>query len=163
MSPCPGNTQRRILIVDDIADNREILDRRLRRAGFATGQCADGISALNAIDTQHPDIVILDWMMPGLSGLDTLKAIRDRHDENEMPVIMCTALDEEQYVVNAIMAGANDYVTKPVNFPILMARLKAQLARKDMIELLRQQNVDLESMLAKRTKYLFDQMKQPRS
>ena len=156
------HSQRRVLVVDDIADNRDMLERRLRRAGFATEQCADGVSALAAIDAWHPDVVVLDWMMPGLSGLDTLKAIRDRRDENEMPVIMCTALDEEQYVVNAIMAGANDYVTKPINFPILMARLKAQLARKDVIELLRQQNTDLESTLAKRTKYLFDQMRQPR-
>lgn len=155
-------SQRRILIVDDIADNRDMLERRLRRAGFATEQCVDGVSALRMIDTWHPDVVVLDWMMPGLSGLDTLKAVRDRHDQNELPVIMCTALDEEQHVVNAIIAGANDYVTKPINLPILMARLKAQLARKDVIELLRQQNSDLESTLAKRTKYLFDQLRQPR-
>lgn len=157
-----AHSLRRILVVDDIADNRDMLERRLRRAGFATEQRPDGVSALAAIDEWHPDVVVMDWMMPGPSGLETLKAIRDRYDENEMPVIMCTALDEEQYVVDAIMAGANDYVTKPVNFPILMARLKAQLARKDMVELLRQQNSELESMLAKRTRYLFDQMRQPR-
>jgi DNA-binding response OmpR family regulator len=156
------HSQRRILIVDDIADNRDMLERRLRRAGFATEQCADGVCALRAIDAWRPDVVVLDWMMPGLSGLDTLKAVRDRHDENELPIIMCTALDEEQHVVSAIIAGANDYVTKPINFPILMARLKAQLARKDVIELLRQQNSDLESTLAKRTKHLFDQLRQPR-
>ncbi|HVV26950.1 MAG TPA: response regulator [Rhizomicrobium sp.] len=157
-----ARSQRGILIVDDILDNRDMLERRLRRAGFATEQCADGVSALNVTDAWRPDVVILDWMMPGLSGLDTLRALRDRYDENDLPVIMCTALDEEQHVVDAIMAGANDYVTKPINFPILIARLKAQLARKDVVELLRQQNTDLESTLAKRTKYLFDQIRQPR-
>jgi DNA-binding response OmpR family regulator len=162
MSSLSAHSLRRILVVDDIADNRDMLERRLRRAGFATEQQSDGVSALAAIDAWHPDVVVMDWMMPGPSGFDTLKAIRDRYDENELPVIMCTALDEEQYVVNAIMAGANDYVTKPINFPILMARLQAQLARKDMVELLRQQNSELESVLAKRTKYLFDQMRQPR-
>jgi DNA-binding response OmpR family regulator len=150
------NSLRRVLIVDDIEDNRVVLERQLRRAGFATEQCVDGVSALNMIDRWRPDVVLLDWMMPGLSGLETLKAIRDRQDENELPVIMCTALDEESSVVSAIKSGANDYVTKPINLPILLARMKAQLARKQAIELLRRQKVDLESLLAKRTKDLLE-------
>jgi DNA-binding response OmpR family regulator len=148
----PHNSLRRVLIVDDIEDNRAVLNRQLRRAGFATEQCPDGVSALNAIDQWRPDIVLLDWMMPGLSGLETLKAIRDRQDENELPVIMCTARDEESSVINAIKFGANDYVAKPVNFPILMARIKAQLARKEAVELLRRQNGELECLLTKRAK-----------
>ena len=158
-----SNVLRRVLIVDDIEDNRNVLHRHLRRTGFATEECPDGQTAINAIKEWRPDIVLLDWMMPGLSGLETLQAIRTCHDENELPIIMCTALDEEQWVVSAIKAGANDYVTKPVNMPILMARMKAQLARKEAVDLLRKENVDLERTLTKRTKDLFERRDQTRT
>lgn len=150
------NTQRRILIVDDVEDNRNVLERHLRRAGFATDLAADGMSAINLISTSPPDVVLLDWMMPGLSGLETLQAIRERYDENQVPVIMCTALGEETTIVDAIKAGANDFVMKPINMPILMARMKSQLARKDAVDLLKKENSALESSLYERTRDLLN-------
>lgn len=150
------NTQRRILIVDDVEDNRNVLERHLRRAGFATDLAADGMIAINMISASPPDVVLLDWMMPGLSGLETLQAIRERFDENQVPVIMCTALGEETTIVDAIKAGANDFVMKPINMPILMARIKSQLARKDAVDMLKRENSALESSLYERTRDLLN-------
>jgi DNA-binding response OmpR family regulator len=162
MTDLPANAQRRILIVDDIEDNRSILDRHLRRAGFATQLAEDGMEAIRMITSDGPpDLVLLDWMMPGLSGLETLQTLRERYDENVLPVIMCTALGDESSVVVAIKAGANDYVEKPINFPILMARLKSQLLRKEAVETLRRENDSLEDTLVQRTRDLMNSRQSP--
>ena len=145
----------RILIVDDVEDNRMVLRRQLERAGFVTTVVEDGIAALAEVSANKPDLVVLDWMMPHLSGLDTLKGIREHYDENELPVIMCTARDEESSIGVAMDAGANDYVQKPVRMPVLLARISAQLIRKAAIEALGAVNNDLETTLAQRTKQLF--------
>lgn len=155
------STQRRILIVDDVEDNRNVLERHLRRAGFATDTAVDGMSALAMVTESQPDVVLLDWMMPGLSGLETLRAMREKFDENELPIIMCTALGEETTIVDAIRAGANDYVMKPISMPILMVRMKSQLARKDVVELLRRENSQLEFSLVQRTRDLLNVRKDP--
>ncbi len=144
----------RILVVDDVEDNRVILQRHLQREGFATSVCADGISAIGQVASDPPDLVILDWMMPQLSGLDTLKAIREHYDANQLPVIMCTARDEESSIGVAIEAGANDYVQKPVRVPVLLARITAQLIRKAATDALGAINHDLEDTLAQRTRAL---------
>lgn len=155
------STQRRVLIVDDVEDNRNVLERHLRRAGFATDTAVDGMSALAMVTESQPDVVLLDWMMPGLSGLETLRAMREKFDENELPIIMCTALGEETTIVDAIRAGANDYVMKPISMPILMVRMKSQLARKDVVELLRRENSQLEFSLVQRTRDLLNVRKDP--
>jgi DNA-binding response OmpR family regulator len=146
----------RILIVDDIEDNRVVLDRQLRRAGFETSLCPDGISALSQISSDPPDLVILDWMMPNLSGLETLKAMREHYDLNRLPIIMCTARDEESSIVDAIEAGANDYIQKPIKMPVLLARISAQLMRRRAMAALGAVNADLEATLAQRTRELFE-------
>lgn len=157
MNDAVANTPRRVLIVDDLEDNRAILERHLKRAGFATETCETGMEAIRIISSEGPpDMVLLDWMMPGLSGLETLQAIRERYDENRLPVIMCTALGEESSVVVAIKAGANDFVMKPINFPILMARLKSQLLRKEAMDSLQRENSNLEDTLVQRTRDLMD-------
>lgn len=147
----------RILIVDDVDDNRVVLQRQLERAGFITIVCEGGISALGQVSADPPDLVILDWMMPGLSGLDTLRGIRDHLDADHLPVIMCTARDEESSIAIAMDAGANDYVQKPIRMPVLLARITTLLARKAAIEALSGVNAELEATLAKRTNQLFDQ------
>ncbi|MGZ8408495.1 MAG: response regulator transcription factor [Hyphomicrobium sp.] len=160
MNDAAANAQRTILIVDDLEDNRAILDRHLKRAGFATKTCDDGMAAIRLVSSEElPDLILLDWMMPGLTGLETLRAIRERYDENTLPVIMCTALGEESSVVVAIKAGANDFVMKPINFPILMARLKSQIMRKDAMATLQRENSNLEDTLVKRTRDLMDSRK----
>lgn len=155
--PIPGAGKVRILVVDDVEDNRIVLQRQLARSGFETTLCEDGIAALAEVSSNPPDLVLLDWMMPSLSGLDTLKGIREHYDANQLPVIMCTARDEESSIGAAIEAGANDYVQKPIRMPVLMARISSQLTRRAAAEALGAVNSDLESTLAQRTRLLFEQ------
>ncbi len=150
----------RILIVDDVEDNRLILERQLKRSGFETVMCEDGVAALAEISATPPDLVLLDWMMPKLSGLDTLKAIREHSDANKLPVIMCTARDEESSIGLAMDAGANDYVQKPIRMPVLLARISAQLIRKAAVDALDAVNLDLENTLAQRTKAFFERQRE---
>ena len=126
--------QKRVLIVDDIEDNRVLLHRYLSHGGYTTDLCDSGHAALARISEERPDIVLLDWMMPHFSGLDTLCAIREQYDSIRLPVIMCTALDDEKSVVQAMTAGANDYVTKPISLAILKARMKLHLEQLSVIE-----------------------------
>jgi DNA-binding response OmpR family regulator len=152
----------RILIVDDVEDNRVVLDRQLRRAGFDTVMCEDGLKALAEIGRECPDLVLLDWMMPNLSGIDTLKAIRDYHDANTLPVIMCTARDEESSIGSAIEAGANDYVQKPIRMPVLLARINAQITRMAAVRAVNELNAELERTLSERTRNFFERQDESR-
>lgn len=154
----PG--QKRVLIVDDIEDNRILLDRGLKSCGYATETCESGREALSIISQKVPDIVLLDWMMPDLSGMDTLVAIRELYDSARLPVIMCTAMDEEMSVVAAINAGATDYMVKPISLPILRARMKVHLEQRALVDTLDSQKTLAEQRLTDRTRAMFDQIPQ---
>lgn len=132
MSP-PLATRRTVLIVDDLEANRVLLERSLASAGYRTICAVDGATALARLGSEPVDIVLLDWMMPGLSGLDTLRAIRQNHTQDSLPVIMCTAVGEDHNIVEAIESGANDYVVKPVSLPVLRARMATHLSRSNTI------------------------------
>ena len=141
-----------ILIVDDIDDNRELLERALRSSGYETMSAASGREALSVISRQVPDLVLLDWMMPQLSGLDTLRAIRELHPRSRLPVVMCTAVGEEMSVVAAMGAGANDYITKPISIPILRARMTALFDQMAVIDALDAGKSEAERRLLERTR-----------
>ena len=149
-------TQKLILIVDDIEDNRVLLERALRNAGYATLSTASGREALSMISRQVPDMVLLDWMMPELSGLDTLRAIRELYPSSRLPVIMCTAIGEEMSVVAAISAGANDYMTKPLSIPILRARMAAHFEQREVVDTLDTARDAAEQRLTEQTRAIFD-------
>ena len=136
MSP-PLATRRTVLIVDDLEANRTLLERSLASAGYRTLCADDGAGALALLrGGDSIDIVLLDWMMPGLSGLDTLRAIRQTHSQDNLPVIMCTAVGEDDNIVDAIESGANDYVVKPISLPVLRARMATHLNRSHTISAL---------------------------
>ena len=116
-----------LLIVDDIAENRDVLSRRLGRRGYLIETAEDGQSALDIIASRPIDLVLLDVMMPGISGLEVLKEIRKSQSRLELPVIMVTALNESFDAVEALSIGANDYITKPIDFAVAMARIDAHL------------------------------------
>lgn len=116
-----------VLVVDDVEDNRDLLRRRLMIAHFQVSEACDGHECLAKLDAQRFDAVLLDYMMPGLDGLETLRRIRQRWGKSEMPVIMVTARDEDPMIVKCLEAGANDFVAKPFSFPVLQARLRAHL------------------------------------
>jgi DNA-binding response OmpR family regulator len=121
---------RRILVVDDNADNRDLLSRRLEKRGYTT-VCADsGRAALDLLEQEPFDLVLLDIMMPEISGIDVLKMVRSKRSMADLPIIMATAKDTSEDIVRALKLGANDYVTKPIDFPVLFARVHTQLDLK---------------------------------
>ena len=126
-----------ILIVDDEAVNRELLVRRLTRSGYQTVAVESGAAALSYLDTHQVSTVMLDVQMPGLSGLEVLQAIRRRWSDAQLPVLMVTAKGEAEDIVNALELGASDYITKPIDYRVALARLKTQLSRKDAEDRLR--------------------------
>jgi adenylate cyclase len=126
-----GDEGPRILIVDDNGDNRYTLERRLRREGFAAITCVeDGEKALEALEATPFDLVLLDIMMPGLSGYEVLERVKADTEFRDIPVIMISAVDELESVVKCIELGAEDYLSKPFSPVLLRARLRASLDRK---------------------------------
>ena len=116
-----------LLLVDDDAMNRDALARRLTRSGYTVLTADGGVAALRMIRENRIDAVLLDVMMPGMSGLETLRQLRQVRSVADLPVIMVTAKDESNDVVEALDLGANDYVTKPVDFAVALARIRAQV------------------------------------
>jgi diguanylate cyclase (GGDEF)-like protein len=156
-----SQTAGRLLIVDDLADNRALLTRRFLRRGYQIVEAAGGAEALSAIETDDFDCVLLDWMMPEMSGDEVLRRIRETRDAATLPVIMVTARDQSEDVVAALKFGANDYITKPVDFGVALARVENQVSRRRDEEQTRTINKslqvakqDLEERVAERTQKL---------
>jgi len=126
MDPGPGQ----LLVVDDNEMNRDLLSRRLSKKGYRVQVAEGGVRALEMIEDETFDVVLLDIMMPGMDGMDVLERIRGDHGPDELPVIMATAKTESEDIVAALKLGANDYVTKPFDFPVVLARVQTQLAVK---------------------------------
>jgi adenylate cyclase len=122
----------RILVVDDNASNRDLLSRRLQRQGHTVRQAEDGTIALALIDKETFDLVLLDLMMPGISGYDVLALLKSDPRFREIPVIMISALSELDSIVRCIEAGADDYLAKPFDPTLLRARVGSSLEKKHM-------------------------------
>jgi two-component system response regulator RegX3 len=122
----------RVLIIEDEANYRETLGFLLQKEGFEVTEAADGTAGLAAYDRQGADIVLLDLMMPGLSGTEVCRQLRVR---GQVPIIMVTARDTEIDKVVGLELGADDYVTKPFSHRELVARIRAVLRRGSDIEL----------------------------
>jgi diguanylate cyclase (GGDEF)-like protein/PAS domain S-box-containing protein len=136
---CSGEkTQMALLIVDDEESNRDMLSRRLERQGFQVALAADGPQALDSIRRETPDAVLMDIRMPGMSGMEVLLAIRRMYSPSELPVIMVTAESQSASLVEALQSGANDYITKPIDMPVALARIRAQLAQRNLSTALRE-------------------------
>ncbi len=146
--------RRSVLIVDDIEDNRVLLERFLTSSGYDSISVDSGRKAISQISRHKPDLVLLDWMMPELSGLDTLHAIREMYDSVRLPVIMCTAIGEEVSVVAALNAGANDYIVKPISLPILKARMAIHLKQQALVGSMSDEKTTMEQRLAEQTRAL---------
>lgn len=115
-----------VLLVDD---NSKYLKDALPFYGYEVETACDGIQALKALEKKVFDIVLLDVMMPNMDGWQTLKAIRSNEDTKHLPVIMLTAVNEDQKMVSGLKNGADDYITKPFILPNLLARMEAVLRR----------------------------------
>jgi DNA-binding response OmpR family regulator len=119
-----------VLVVDDDRTFVSIVARRLQGDGYNTILASNGIEALSILNRQSIDLVLLDIMMADMNGLETLQAIRANYSMLQLPVIMVTARDGSADMVEAFELGANDYVTKPIDLPVIMARVKSHLRTK---------------------------------
>ena len=122
-----------LLVVDDQEENRDMLSRRLMRKGYTVLTAADGAEALQMLAQKTIDLVLLDIMMPGLSGFDVLREVRLTRSAAELPIIMATARTDSEDIVEALELGANDYVTKPLDFPVVLARVTAHLRTRSAV------------------------------
>lgn len=151
--PAPAApSQARILIVDDGAENREVLRRRLEREGYAVEAAENGRRALELVAKRSFDLVLLDVLMPELDGYAVLDALKGSPATRDIPVIMISALDELEGIVRCIERGAEDYLHKPFDPVLLRARINASLEKKRMrdqeVEYLREVNRVIEAAAA---------------
>jgi serine phosphatase RsbU (regulator of sigma subunit) len=141
------NSGERILVADDDATSRKLLTRILTRAGFDCNEAPDGIEALKLLRDDPPSLLLLDYDMPGMDGAEVLKQLR--RDGNaavaQIPAIMLTGHGGEESEVLCLEAGADDFVTKPINDAVLRARIDTQLRLRSMRSQLQEQNDELEA------------------
>jgi class 3 adenylate cyclase len=144
--PAPAGSPKEatLLVVDDNEMNRDMLSRRLKSRGYTVLTAEDGQQALALVASRPFDLILLDIMMPVMSGIDVLKVLRQTHSLTELPVIMATAKDQGEDIVEALTLGANDYVTKPLDFPVVLARTETQLSLKRAHEEVRRLAQELE-------------------
>lgn len=136
-----ADSPRHILLVDDSKVNRMVAEARLKEAGFAVTSVDSGGAALELLEKTDPppkfDAVLLDIMMPEIDGIEVLRRTRKLWNSVQLPILMATAKDQPEDIVEALRLGANDYVTKPLDLPILLARLNAHLNISHQHEVLR--------------------------
>ena len=140
------NSHAEILVVDDDAMSRRVLGQLLSAAGYNCRVCKDGAEALDTIHEKPPSVLLLDFDMPGPNGAEVLRRLRSDQDPAvaQIPAIMLTAHGSEQSEVSCLQAGADDFVTKPVNSSVLRARIETQLRLRSMRRQLERQNDELE-------------------
>ena len=122
-----------ILVVEDEAPLLTLLRYNLEKQGFRVEEATDGQEALLRVSESKPDLVLLDWMLPSLSGIEVCRQIRRRPATRDLPVIMVTARTEDQDAVRALDIGADDYITKPFAVEALLARIRALLRRSGTV------------------------------
>ena len=118
-----------VLVVEDELAQREVLAYNLDAEGFRVTRAANGEEALLLVEEDRPDIIVLDWMMPNLSGIEVCRRLKTRPDTRPIPIIMLSARSEEVDKVRGLETGADDYVVKPYSVVELMARVRTQLRR----------------------------------
>ncbi|MDH4118114.1 MAG: response regulator [Acidimicrobiia bacterium] len=118
-----------ILIAEDDPDIRDLVVFRLERAGWQVLEAGDGEQALEIIRSKKPDLVIVDWMMPVMSGIELISELREDPETGSLPILMLSARAQETDIVHGFTSGANDYLTKPFSPQELFLRVQALLAR----------------------------------
>lgn len=118
-----------VLIVEDEPAQREVLGYNIESEGFRVSKAENGEEALLMVDEDCPDIIVLDWMLPSVSGIEVCRQLKSRADTRDVPIIMLSARSEEVDKVRGLETGADDYVVKPYSVGELLARLRTQLRR----------------------------------
>lgn len=126
----PAASTIEVLIVDDIDANRAVMTRRLEMMSYSVSSVESGAEALLHLSHTKPDMILLDYMMPQMNGIDVLHRVRSNPETQKLPVIMVTARAESEATVEALRAGADDFVTKPIDYEVLKARIESHISRK---------------------------------
>ncbi|HUG40795.1 MAG TPA: diguanylate cyclase [Longimicrobiales bacterium] len=158
-TPAPADAKRRplrpgeaegetalILVVDDNPDNLEIISTRLRFRGYDVATAERGDAAIAQVHETTPDLILLDVMMPDMDGYEVARRIRAQEELPYIPIIVVTARDSTEDKVTGLDAGADDYLTKPINFPELEARVRSMLRIKRLQDQLEEKNRELEQL-----------------
>lgn len=119
----------KVLVVDDEDSLRSLLRYNLEKMGFSVAEAGDGERAVEAVREQMPDLMIVDWMMPGMSGPEVCRALRSKGESKNLPIIMLTARGEESDRIRGLDMGADDYMVKPFSLTELQARVRAVMRR----------------------------------
>jgi len=122
-----------VLVVEDEAALATMLRYNLEKQGYRVEEATDGQEALTRIAEAQPDLVLLDWMLPQMSGLEVCRQIRRRSATRDLPVIMVTARTDDQDAVRGLNTGADDYIAKPFSMDALLARIRALLRRSNSL------------------------------
>lgn len=121
------NNNKKILVVDDSDFDRNIVSSVLLKKGFKVISVNSGEKCLEEVKTSKPDLILLDIMMPGVHGTEILRILRERFNSIELPIIMVTGKSDDSDVIEALILGANDFITKPVNFEVAERRMITHL------------------------------------
>lgn len=134
-SPGPeGEARKRVLVVEDEAEIRQLIVLHLQREGFEVDEIGDGEQARQLLLSRRYDLVILDWMLPSFSGLELTRWVRKHQPDHRTPILFVTAKTEPEHVATGLDAGADDYIGKPFDTLVLMARVNALLRRQDWLK-----------------------------
>ncbi|GHT66086.1 hypothetical protein FACS1894110_09160 [Spirochaetia bacterium] len=152
------NTRKKILIVDDEQLNLEFFEVMLSKLGFIVEKAEDGLEALEKVKRFYPDLILLDNIMPRMSGWEVTKTIKGDPKYRDIPIIMFSALDDVKDKVEGFELGVEDYITKPFNFSEVLARIRVVLRNRELIaqiavresrlDLAEELNVDIKNSLA---------------
>ena len=123
------NRKKQILIIEDEPDIQELLSFNLDNNGYKVYTASNGEKGLEVARKEHPDLILLDLMLPGINGLDVCRIIKSDQDTSGISIIMLTALGQEEDIIKGLETGADDYVTKPFSLQVLEARIKSVLRR----------------------------------
>jgi CheY-like chemotaxis protein len=126
------NSRKKILIVDDESINLEFFDLMLSKLGFIVEKAGDGVEALEKVKRFMPDLIILDNIMPRLSGWEVTKTLKSDPQYRQIPIIMFSAMDDVKDKVEGFELGVDDYITKPYNFSVVLARIRAVLRGREL-------------------------------
>ena len=143
----------RILIVDDEEDILSLVEYNLKKEGYRTIGVKTGEAALQLVEEETPDLIILDLMLPEMDGLEVCRILKSNENTSDIPIIMLTAKGEEADIVVGLEIGADDYVTKPFSPRVLLARTKALLRRKTK-EPISKEIIQVENLVIDTGKYL---------
>jgi len=128
------NTQKKILLADDETVNLDFFDVMLSKLGFVVEKCDNGLDVLEKVKKFHPDLILLDNIMPGMTGMEITKILKNDQDFKDISIIMLSALDDVKDKVAGFDAGVDDYITKPFNFTEVLARINAELRKRALFD-----------------------------